>query len=148
MLRLIMQHEEPTVKLEPEPTTRWQNGSGTYRSDVPNNPPKAASVNLNFRVFEVDCPELEAALKASMQEGANVKKLVLLGMEIFDKPKPAIEPPKPVAAVTSSLQPVDPKDAALRLKEELKAKHAAKQKRWLGIFRRSTSESKPLPLPG
>jgi len=147
MLRLIMQHEE----LAPTPTATRANGNGSYIHSPSPAAPSANGLNLNFRVFEIDCPELEAALKASQVEGANVKKLVLLGMEIFDKPKPAIEPPKPIAAALLPATVLDPKEAAAKLKEELKAKQAERnaQKGWFGLFRKpATSDSKPLPLPG
>lgn len=134
MLRLIMQYEDASVP------SRY-NGSASTVS--------AGGLNLNFRVFEVDCPELEEILKSSQVEGSNSRKLVLMGVEIFDKPKPPVEPPKPAVLIEAQTQPtLTTEERVTSLKERLLAKQAERNAPWYKRLLKGSSKPKPLPLPG
>lgn len=165
MLRLIMQHEEPSHSIAQQSSTSSVSGTSTlgtagavpstggatpYRYNgnghvlpQPNVNPNV--LNLNFRVFEIDCPELEAVLKETLREGSNTKRLQLLGIEIVDKPKPPPPPPQPVAA---ALEPPPQPDPAA-LKARLLEKHKQQSRRsWLFWFKNgSKNKAAPLPLP-
>ena len=141
MIRLVMQHESP--KTEP---LRTFNGNGQSHG---------AELNLDYRIFDVTCPELEKALKAMLMDGANVKKLVLRGIEIVpDPPKPKVpalaELPAPM---TEEERHKDDARRAAELKARLTAKRngastltVRQPSRWARLWGHKPKPA-ALPLP-
>lgn len=116
-----------------------------YHQPSPNQ--NVAVLNLNFRVFEVECPELEKEIKAT--RAGSACRLVLLGIEVVDKPKePAIKVIERSYPVTPSPTIEEQRANALKLKEALAAKHAVSKKRgWFDWARAPRNAQPPLPLP-
>lgn len=154
MLRLIMQYEEeklPTAKEPALPSNRYNGGYNNGSSGLQTPPaasPSVSALNLNFKVFDITCPELEKVLRKSLVDGSNEKKLVLLGIEIVnDPPKPQAGAPNwPPAQPPALTPPADPKAIAAQTKAALAAKHNGSRTWRSRLFGRSTP--KPLPLPG
>lgn len=162
MLRLIMQYEEDkqTVVVQtPEPeqsnvryTNGYRNGSSGYQAQPQQQTvivkPNGSAINLNFRVFDIDCPELEKVLRKLQNEGSNERQLVLLGIEIVNDPP---KPPQPRAAtipLSSPPPPTDLKTIAAETKARLAAKHYANNKTGWRSLLFGKEKPKPLPLPG
>ena len=106
-----------------------QNGEGLF---------KDGALNLGYKTFEVNNPDLEKLLAKSLSEGSDVK---ILGIEIYATPKPTYIPPTVVATPASAT-------ATAELKEFLQNKHRPREglmAKLYSIF--PPKKVDPIPLP-
>jgi hypothetical protein len=92
--------------------------------------------DAGFRVFEIDCPELEKLVVKNREEE---KPLTLIGIEVFIPPPKPVEPAKPPALPLAVLVEPEPPPNPAELKRSLWEK-------WRGG--KKPEPAKVVPLPG